>query len=202
MVDKLKSLVESLKFIHYRKPVILFLDEIYETENHNLMGFDFSKLETNKLLNIVMVFNPILQTHHSNALDVPIHEPSNVDVITKTLLKRYRNSEKIQKLTKFIGDNLDIYLQSKEEIASCVPGKYPVWIDLGSSNDEVRSNLGRALKKVLALMDCNEVRLLYDGHFEEELRSLLMKRKLNHFKKKIIAQDEKCFRGCEVAGVV
>ena len=93
MVDKLKSLVESLKFIHYRKPVILFLDEIYETENHNLMGFDFSKLETNKLLNIVMVFNPILQTHHSNALDVPIHEPLNVGVITKTLLKRYRNSE-------------------------------------------------------------------------------------------------------------
>ena len=51
-------------------------------------------------------------------------------------------------------------------------------------------------------MDCNDVRLLYDGHFEEELLSLLVKRKLKHFKKKIIVQDEKCFRGCESDGVV
>ena len=97
---------------------------------------------------------------------------------------------------------MDIYLQSNEENSSCVPGKYPLWIDLGFNNSGVQFNFERALEKALELMDCNEVRLLYDGHFEEELRSLLMKRKLKHFKKTIIAQDEKCFRGCEADGVV
>ena len=29
-----------------------------------------------------------------------------------------------------------------------------------------------------------------------------MKRNLNNFKKKIIAQDEKCFRGCESSALV
>ena len=97
---------------------------------------------------------------------------------------------------------MDIYLQSNEENSSCVPGKYPLWIDLGFNNSGVQFNIERALKKVLELMDCNEIRLLYDGHFEEELRSLLIKIKFKDFKKKIIVQDEKFFRGCEADGVV
>ena len=59
--ETLQSLVESLKFIHCDNPVILFLDEIYETESHNLLGFDFANLEKDSFLNIIMVFNPILQ---------------------------------------------------------------------------------------------------------------------------------------------
>lgn len=183
LVDTLQSLVESLKFIHHGTPIILFLDEIYETESHNLLGFDFSKFGLDSLLNIIMVFNPILQTHHSNAeLDVPIHEPSNAGVITKTFLKRYRNSEKIQKLTKFVGDKLDIYLKTNEENASCVPGKYPVWIDLGFKSTDMQLNLEKALKTVLEMMEGNDIRLLYDGHFEEEVRSYLIKKPLKHFK--------------------
>mgnify|MGYP002050342127 CR=1 FL=1 len=203
LVDTLQSLVKSLKFLHHRKPLILFLDEIYETESHNLLGFDFSNFEKESLLNIIMVFNPILQTHHSNAeSDVPFHGTSNVGMMNKTFLKRYRNSEKIQKLTKFVGDKLDIYLKTNEDNSSCVPGKYPVWIDLGFKSTEIQFNLQRALKKVLQLMEETDVRLLYDGHFEEEIRSLLVRKPLKHFKKTIIAQDEKCYRGCESAAVV
>ena len=203
LVDRLQSLVESLKFIHQGNPIILFLDEIYESESHNLLGFDFSKFGVNGLLNIVMVFNPILQTHHSNdELEVPIHEPSSVGLITKTFVKRYRNSEKIQRLTKFVGNKLDIYLKTDEENASCVPGKYPVYIDLGFKSTGIKYKLERALKTVLELTEDNDIRLLYDGHFEEEVSSFLKKRPLNHFKKKIIVQDEKYYRGCESDVVV
>ena len=51
-------------------------------------------------------------------------------------------------------------------------------------------------------MEGTNVRLLYDGHFEEEICSLLVKKPLNHFNKKIVAQDEKCYRGCESDEVV
>ena len=201
LAETLQSIIKSIKLLHGKNPVIIFLDEIYETESYNLMGFDYSN-NKNDNFNILMTFNPILQTHHSYYLNVSVessHSNQKIGVpnlLTKTLTKRYRNSEKIQKLTKFVGDEMNIYLKTTEEFASCIPGKHPVWIDLGFKNiygyygfkkRRVQvQNLENALSKILKLMDCNDVRLLYDGHFEDEVRSLLTKRKLKHFKKNII----------------
>merc|ERR1712150_39456 len=49
---------------------------------------------------------------------------------------------------------------------------------------------------------CHEVRLLFDVHIVDELRSFLTKKPTNYFKKKVIAQDEKYFRGMECDYVV
>ena len=61
-------------------------------------------------------------------------------ILTATLRKRYRNTEKIQKLTKFVGDTLGNYLKTDELCVPCFTGNTPTWIDLGNLLFRVRIN--------------------------------------------------------------
>ena len=72
---------------------------------------------------------------------------------------RYRNTMNIQKLTKFIGEQMGITTEEKH--VPPITGDIPVWIDLGHSTDV---NLFKANLKSLLEMS---------KHFNEQSRILL-----------------------------
>ena len=100
--------------------------------------------------------------------------PSDI-FFTKHLKFRYRNTLNIQKLTKFIGEQMGI--TTEEEHVPPITGDIPVWIDLGDCNDV---NIFKANLKSLLEMS---------KHFNEQSRILLYE-EYNKFGQILVMHNE------------
>ena len=139
---------------------------------------------------------------HTKKVTLP--EDNQKGFISKELYLRYRNTEKIQKITKFIGDTMNIYYQTdKEEIFGAgISGVFPVWIDLGCE-DSLETKLLAAIKQIISrgkMIPQSELRVLYDGKVSQSILSFLEND--DDLRNKVKFENEKDFRGCECTGVI
>ena len=220
-----------MKSKHKGDPVILFLDEIPvfgNSENWNLdPPGSSSESEPGDTLNLILSINSVsyfvpafIQKLGNSNIDDEMNAQEvylpptkcskckNNGFLTKEFHLRYRNSEKIQKLTKFIGHEMKIYISTKleERSVAFISGEFPVWIDIGHSQNMDLTRLEKALKEMLSRVrqigiGMNQIRVLFDGRLPKEVVNFLF----DHVElksKKIEVQDEKYYHGCEIEAVI
>ena len=210
MPEKVNLLSKKLKMNHKGQPVILFLDEIsaFGTETLDWSsvsppGCFLDKSSPGETLNLILAFNPIAQSQ-KHKIKVTLPEDNQKGFISKELYLRYRNTEKIQKITKFIGDTMNIYYQTdkKEIFGAGLSGVFPVWIDLGCE-DLLDTKLLAAIKQIISrgkMIPQSELRVLYDGGVSQSILSFLEND--DDLRNKVKFENEKDFRGCECTGVI
>ena len=149
--------------------------------------------------------DPELEKFLTDRVYLPENETSKKrGFLTKKFHLRYRNSEKIQVLTKYLGHEMKIYLKdSTEEVSvACVAGDFPLWIDLGCPDTVDTDAIGEALKIMLektVKATRNEKILLFDGFLPKEIVEFLFSfGETNQLK----VQDEKYYNGCETDAVI
>merc|ERR1712062_608003 len=160
----------------------------------------------------VPAMNKRLQ-HPNNGVEIlaqEVYMPTNKKnaFLTKEFHQSYRNSEKIQNLTKFIGHEMKIYISTKHEerSAAFISGEFPVWIDIGHSQNVDLTRLEKALEVMLNRVrqigiGFNQIRVLFDGRLPKEVVNFLFDHE-DLKSKKIKVQDEKYYHGCEIEAVI
>jgi len=169
---------DKMKEKHPDEPVIFFNDEIMvfgndasqDWRNIKPPGCDEDCTDPPKIVNLVMCFNPgtigighedgtkrmrfSTDYHIQNSdTDEVVYLPSHESFFVTHMKLRYRNTKKIQTLTKFIGDDMGIYLESDETPAPCLVGRMPTWIDFGKCPNLGLNQFQTAIDKMMKETD-------------------------------------------------
>ena len=146
-----------------------------------------------------VIYNIDIKEQINNYEDECIDLPKGDSFLMKWLNMRYRNTEKIQKLTWMIGTTMGIYLNKYERHVPFTPGDFPIWIDLGCQTELDLSPIMSAVDKMIvltAIWSFDSV-LLYDGKLPEPVVKFL-----KSLKKPKRVMDEKYFHGGESNAVI
>ena len=134
--------------------------------------------------------------HETNTLYLPQNLRNGF--LTKQLHLRYRNSEKIQKFSKFLGHQLKMYLVTSPEelIIPCQKGDFLFWKDIGFLETMDFNLLSTTLHEMMNKIGEN-CRILLDGNLPVECPEYL---KSHHSGE--IFQKSNYFRGCETEAII
>ena len=171
--------------------IIFFLDEIIAYDNP--YSLNWSKIVLPLSVNLLLAISPVGLGRGSLKPSQELTFSEDFEVLN--LHTRYRNTQSIQRLTRFIGEKIGKYHVGRESEGTDLVGDKPVWIDIGTDIAKIGPaivQLKRHTKHDIAshtLLLCDKFNFLPEG-VEEALRSVAEAEGLE-------IMEEKEFHGCE-----
>lgn len=162
---KIQAILRHLETKHSGHPCIFLFDEA-QLLLSDFERFKWSDLSLNSSANhhVIFCFSPI-QKYSGQYIQVELDDSYN----SATFRSRYRNSQKIQQLCRFLSNSSSNSLIIEEEKnIPCLQGDQPVWIDIGDNHDLIMDAV-RRLKTDTTKYPKQETLLLHDDTVNENI---------------------------------
>ena len=165
----IQLLCEAIQKIHGRNPVIIFIDECERSPGDTLddwrslcpPGAPDPRAVLADNFHLILSFAPIQRFCNNGSLDDL--SPTTAWFLVKVLDTRYRNSDKIQQLIRFLLLGNHGYLQiENEKSAPSVSGSVPVWIDVGDNHRLIPQSVETIRSQHFQQSDKHQQYLLHD----------------------------------------